>query len=506
VTVGSVDDRIQDWLKAELDAVEQPQRAIDGAVRSASHTPQRRPRRGLRAWLADFRGGDSSRMHDDSPEVILVATAPSAADLSGGPGVRAARPARLPLAVGAAMVSVLAVASGALLVSLSGSPDGAPGEGGIQYGALAMVEPVPEGRDIVVAADASGHFLTISDAVSQSVDGDRIIVMPGTYRDAVRVSKDVSISGQGDRDEVIVRPLAEGPLDVPDGYNVLAEFVPVGEEPEDAPMPADWRYVFHLLDSDARISGMTIAGSKVGSAFVVDGGEPELTDLVIDPDGTQSDGVPESPHEALSVFGSSGVTLQDSRVTGLISIQDASPATLRDNQIIGTCLVLADPGSDALVTGNTIETSPQTGQCVRFTVALLKGAKPTIESNHIVSANRTDGIRVLGPDTAPTISGNNVTGGASGIWIGGDAEGLISRNNVSGAKAGIKIVAASPSVQLNGFTGNEVGVSIDAASAPEFIGNEVCDNAINLELGLGVAIPMEQNPDVCMDAPADNAE
>jgi len=415
-------------------------------------------------------------------------------------GARAARPARLSLAVGAAVVSVLAVASGALLMSLSGTLDGAPGEGGIQYGALTMVEPVLGGRDILVATDGSGHFLTISDAVSRSVDGDRIVVMPGTYRDAVRISKDVSISGQGGRDEVIVRPLAEGPLNVPDGYATLAEFVPVGEEPEDVPMPDEWRYVFHLRDSDARISGMTVAGSMVGSAFVVDGGEPVLSDLLIDPDGDQNDGEPVAPHEAISVYGASGVILRDSTITALVSIRDGSPATLQENQILGTCVVLSDPGSDALVIGNTIETSPQTGQCVRFNLAMMKGSRPTIESNRIVADNVTDGIRVLGPDTAPTISSNNVIGGATGIWIGADAGGLIIRNNVSGARAGIKIVAASPSVQVNGFTGNEVGVSIDADSAPEFTDNKVCDNAVNLELGAGVSIPMEQNPDVCTDS------
>ena len=86
--------------------------------------------------------------------------------------------------------------------------------------------PVDGGRDIIVAGDGSGHFRTISDAVAAAVDGDRIEVMPGTYRDSVTITTDISIHGVGARDEVVVEPSDHEP----DGDQPIARNYPFSDE------------------------------------------------------------------------------------------------------------------------------------------------------------------------------------------------------------------------------------------------------------------------------------
>lgn len=497
MTAPSAEDRIRDWLETELDSVPAPQRALDEAVRAATTLAQYHDRHGLRSWLGDRQRGGGTRVAQGIPEVILE---PASADRFG-PSTDAgvAVSPRIPFALGAAAVGVVAVVVGVLLVGLPGIVHLNPAGDTQRLGALALERPTESGRDIIVSGDGSGHFWSISDAISQAVDGDRIIVKPGEYEGSISIAgKDVSITGEGGPGAVTVRPTRDGPMSRPAGYTSPSDFD--SSDTFDASnwvVPEEWRYVFFLQDSDVHISNLSILGSRVGSAVIVDGGAPVLDDVIIDPDGAQPDGDPLEPHEALYVYGGSRATLQNSEAYALISIRDASKSTLRGNLIDGTCVLITGEGTNPLLTGNTIRAQSEVAHCGGFSIAINGGAAPQVDTNDIENDRHIDGIIVLGPATAPTIQGNAIMGADVGIWVGGGARGYIARNNVTGANTGIEVVGSSPYLDTNSVFQNEVGVSIDDASTPDFVSMEVCDNVTNLDLQGGALVPMELNPLVC---------
>jgi hypothetical protein len=482
------DGQIERWLRVELDAVPEPKRAIDEAIRASATVPQRKPRRGLRAWLFPRRTPATGPSELPEPEMVIWAGATNRSSAAVAP---AARPQHLPLAAAVTALGIAVVMGLGFVFGGLGPLQGQPltaGGADVEVGALVLEDPLPAGRDIVVAADGSGHFWTIGDAISQATDGDRIKIMPGTYDVSAVVTKDISISGQGEPGDVIVRPDGDAPLD-PSAF----DYEPIGGDTQLSEyLPDGWRYVFSLVDSDVRLSDMTILGAEVGTAILIDGGAPILERLVVDPDGQETGANPGKPHESVAFRGASRGMLRDSTASAMVSIVDASTPTLSGNTLVGSCLIIDGPGSDPGVIDNRIEFS----RCPRFSVWVLNGASPKIESNDIAGDRVTDGIRILGPGTAPTILGNDISGGDSGIWVGDGAAGLISRNNVLGARTGITIIGAAPIVSTNGFFDNEVGVSIDVTASPQFTDNELCRNALEVEIPEGATISIEGN-DIC---------
>jgi hypothetical protein len=495
------DDHIGDWIRTELDAVPLPQRAVDDAVRISIALRQRHPRRGVRAWLWDRDRARTGRTPDGTPEVVLTAPIPQAAATPTAASAAIPAPRRFVLATAA---TAIAVAATAFFVSAPSAGPSVPGSEPVRLGVMVLEPPVESGREILVAPDGTGHFYTISDAVNAAVDRDRITVMPGDYAESIQISgKDISVNGEGGPDSVVVRPAVVGPLDLPVGYANTDDFGGNAYVSELETQEADpWRYVLYLDETNTQVSNVSLIGSEIGSAIVIRGGAPRLDGLIVDPVGTQTDGQPTAPHEGVSIYGGSHASVRNSTITGLVSITGGSSPSFSNNTISGTCVIISGEGSDPTLSGNTIESSSSTGLCPRFNIAVNAGASPLIDSNDIVGDQRTDGIRVSGPDTAPTIQGNNITGGDSGIWVGGEARGLILRNDVTGAQTGMRIVGASPQVEINGFYRNSVGIWIDGSSRPQVTANSVCNNETNVILGPGLPSLQSQIPEICPAGPA----
>ncbi len=352
--------------------------------------------------------------------------------------------------------------------------------------AIDLEPPVDGGRDIIVAGDGSGHFRTISDAVAAAVDGDRIEVMPGTYHDSVTITTDISIHGVGARDEVIVQPSD----DEPDGDQPVARNYPFSDE-----LVPGWTFVMYLQDSQTHVSNLTIRGAAVGTAVVIDGGAPSLENVVIDPEGEQRNHTGTDLHEGLAFAAGTTATVSGSTITAFVGVGEASTPTLTDNVIDGACIVVSGVGSDPTIRANHVQGS----QCPHMSVWVLDGASPIIDANAIVSDQQTDGIRVSGPGFNPTISGNTVTGGEYGIWVGDEADATIRRNHVTVAGTGIEIAGSDVVLDTNDVRSNGIGIVLDKGAVPIFEGNTVCENDINLAIRGGAAASVAGN-DICEDA------
>ena len=104
----------------------------------------------------------------------------------------------------------------------------------------APVRIVPVGR-LVVAQDSSTRFLTISSALDSARDGDTVFLMPGQYREAVKVMK-------------------------------LRHITLLGADPATTVVDAGDEYAAIELRTDSnRVSGLTVRGADSHGIWVRDG-------------------------------------------------------------------------------------------------------------------------------------------------------------------------------------------------------------------------------------------
>jgi hypothetical protein len=474
------DQIIDRWLRDELDAVPEPARAVSDAVNAAAVTPQRRGRLHRLRRLLGMDGARVDHGRHDRPEVVLM---PSVG--SGGladPGV-VRREGSVPL------VAVLAVLlTAAVVVGASAWLTVGPGReligGSSEQGTTTPEQPMrpldPPGPDRVIVVDpADGHFSTIAGAVAAAVPGDRIELHPGTYQAEVVITADITITGVGDRTEVIVEPL---PL--PPGGDVRDRM----------------RDVFTLRGSDATLRGFTLRGSSNGTAIHVDGGSPLIEDLVIDPDGDMRTGGPSQPREAIVATGGSSPIIRDSLLRSLAAFDGGATPLIEDTVMEASCLLIEGTGTAPTVRNVTFQGS----ECPGFSISVAKGASAEIVANHIYSLDENAGIRAANEGTHVAISGTDISGGREGILVSFGAEATAHRSMVTGAEVGVRLVDATLDLQLGRLEDNGIGLQVSGDSYLETSGMDVCDNGRNLELRDGAMVPYDQNR-VCLDGTSELA-
>ncbi|MFV2062377.1 MAG: NosD domain-containing protein [Chloroflexota bacterium] len=454
-----VDPVIESWLRKELDAVAEPSRAVQTAVAATAHVSQRQPiLRRLRRIRSGIAAGEQKRAPLPSPETVIWADAAVrlGQQQNAASSMPASRSLPLPMALMATGLAAIAGLAAVLMVMGPGSSlFGSVGPAGAERTAapaLILGAPLEGGREIVVAADGSGHFWSISDAIAVAVDGDRIAVEPGTYQGSVVVTQNVSITGRGDRDAVVVVPAPRGPDSDPSARE----------------------FVFRLEQTDATISGMTIRGARVGTAIVIEGGAPTLEDLVIDAPGEQALSNPSKPRQAVEFRGGTRATLRSSRITAFTSIEEPATPLLDGNEFVGTCVRIDGVGADPTVQGNTFDQSA----CPEFSIAVSGGAQPILVGNIITNGEGTDGIRVVGSGTNAEISSQVIRGGAYGIWIATGARATVRSTLVSGASTGVAVSDAEATLESLDLRLNGIGLLIDGGARPELLGNTICDNTL----------------------------
>ncbi|MBI4749099.1 MAG: protein kinase [Acidobacteria bacterium] len=69
----------------------------------------------------------------------------------------------------------------------------------------------PAGAALTVAADGSGAFKRINDALAKARAGERIVVKPGTYRETILLDKAVELTAEGSPDQTIIESTS-GPV------------------------------------------------------------------------------------------------------------------------------------------------------------------------------------------------------------------------------------------------------------------------------------------------------
>jgi parallel beta-helix repeat protein len=362
---------------------------------------------------------------------------------------------------------------------------------------LAGASAVEAGPTLVVAQDGSGDHVTISDAVAAAADGDTVLIAPGTYAEPVTIDKDITVTGDGPVEDVVI------------SYSEA-----------DTPIVA-------ILDADAVLSNLTLTGPD--SLVLVVGGAPTLQGLHFVDVGITFDGQGSTCHSAFGPTDCNPVALQldgtrahvlDSTFdgSGEINVGGGASPLIEGNHASGRSHVfLGEVGAETVVRGNTI-TATEKGGVVAYTTGrpliegntisdshstaitvglqLAPGIEPIIRGN-VISGNET-GIQ-LAAGTMPTIEGNELVGNTSAIVING-ADARISGNHIQDNPSGIFIMQGAPTLEDNVISGGKVGLGLGGRRAvPTLTGNTICDNETNVSLVMGAEMPDTAGNEVCPD-------
>ena len=389
------------------------------------------------------------------------------------------------LAVGSPMARVAFIVVATLLLALTVAGAGIAGS-----------RLIAADGTIVVDQGGEGTVTTITEAVAMAEDGDTILVRPGTYDESVIITKDITIRGDGDREAVVV----ELSVEMPPGGTFNPPHLPTA---------------FRFESSDAVIENLTLRG--ISSRVVIDGGAPELRDLVFESVGkvwTNGDG---SAPAGLVIDNDSTALIEDNMIVDTdIGIRLGASPTLLGNEItIGAIFMTEEAGP--IIRENILADSPKWG------IAVWDGARPEIVDNTIVDA--LNGIEVEDTGSAPTMRGNTISGSRfQGISVGPLADATIDGNvltdnsigiqtsssdasmvdnTVSGGSVGISITGGSPTLEANEIDGAKRGLVIGLGTTPTLEGNTVCGNTINLEVNERAEMPDTAGNEICPDAPVE---
>ena len=351
---------------------------------------------------------------------------------------------------------------------------------------------------IVVDRSGGGDYTTITDAVEAAVDGDTVLVRPGTYTEAFVIDKDITLTGDGPVDRIII------------------------EAPEDGPqfsgLPSDF-YALLLQDAgEATISGLTFRGEP--SIVIISGGSPTIEDSVFDNVGWAYDGSNISPlGSSIVVAGESSALVSGNTLVdgGPIGVFGGSTPHVEGNTLTGGPHVyLANHGEGTVIEANDIDGT------FRWGIGVFDFDPITIEGNTItnpgddginfssgsgiIRGNVISGAQLVGiiAGRGPaTVAGNELTDSRVAIAYS-VAEGLIEDNTVVGGVAGIVVTGKSPLLRGNVVRGvEERGIVVGTGTSPTLSGNTSCDNGTNLFIGEGATPTIDDTNEICEDAPAE---
>lgn len=359
----------------------------------------------------------------------------------------------------------------------------------------------PTGRTIVVAQDGSGDVLTITEGVALALDGDTVLVRPGVYEESVVITADITLAGEGPREEAIL------------------------ETPADGPQSSDNRinggYALQLDETAATVRGLTLRGEH--SRLVINGGAPTVEDLYLKDVDLAFPG-DSSFVSAIHINAGSQAVIRDSLLEGggEIAIWDDSSPIIEDNVLRDGPHIWAwfdTGGSTPVIRGNVIEGFHVRGigMFIRSKAALIEGntirgtgdgiafGTGADDQASVVRGNiiEVDGTGILMEEPAPTISENDISGAATAISfvqtsvsVVPGATATLTGNTIHSNGTGILIVKGTPTIQGNALDDNAVALAFASSVAANVNGNTLCGNTVDQQVD-GEPTPLDPGNTRC---------
>ena len=259
-----------------------------------------------------------------------------------------------------------------------------------------------------------GDFTTVGAAIKAAKPGDRILVRPGLYAEALVVDKPLEILGDGPVSDIEIRAR---------DANVLRFQASIGRVANltlrQAGGEGGW---FGVVISQGRLDleGCDISSQRLSCVAIQDGADPRLRRNKIH-DGKQN-GV-------FVLDGGLGM-LEDNDITGNslsgVSIGTGGNPTVRGNQLRD------NRGSGVLVYGSglgMLEDNNITGNAYSG-VTIRTGGNPTVRGNQ-VRDNKQNGVLVSDSGRG-TLEDNDITGNAyPGVEIRNDGNPTVRGNRIN---------------------------------------------------------------------------
>ena len=367
-----------------------------------------------------------------------------------------------------------------------------------------------------VAADGSADFTSIQAAVDAAASGDTVVVQPGTYTEAVAIDKDLSLVGDGPREEIVIAASAD---------------------PSSPGSRADIRRPHAILFSgeSVTVADLTVATPDGTNGVVATAGAP-LVERVsfVGPDEseTRTSARTHRAFTSMSFFGQTSPTIQDCEWDGYVAVRDGASATFTGNTATGDTISIDGPGessvrdsvfrrgsiSMSLKATGVIENNEFIGDLGQ--VGVDTGSVVEVRGNSFTGSADDAAIWVEGPDVSAVVTGNTVADSQIGLRIarGGtvtveantldvaaigitvvSTDAHIERNTIESDGAGIVIASgANPTITANTIEADKRGIVVGRRSAPVIAGNVVCGGEASIHTEANAAPRIGDN-EVCED-------
>ena len=233
---------------------------------------------------------------------------------------------------------------------------------------------------------------------------------PGTYDESITIEKDITLAGDGDVEDIVIRVAADAAA-LPDEIAPLCRMGCTGT--------AGAQFGIYLAETSATVSDLTILGLPFTVAVVVHGGAPTLERLVIDIEGGPARSTVDAARHGLVVDHGSAAYLRDITHEGWMTVDRGASPTIEDSDLLDTCIAIWGEGTAAVFRKNTVTACPN-----GFAFDVAHGAIPLIEGNDISGGQ--DGFPVIGVSrgtadgTHAVIKGNTIHGASdstSGVLV-----------------------------------------------------------------------------------------
>lgn len=256
-----------------------------------------------------------------------------------------------------------------------------------------------------------GDHATVSEAVKAAKPGDRILVRPGLYAEAVIIDKPIEILGDGDRSDIVI-------------------------ESQNAPAVS-------FRATMGRVANLTLRrGSRGPKHFCVDisQGRLDLEDCDVLSQSLACVGIHAGADPRLRRN-----VIHDGTGSG-VYIYENGRGTVEDNDIFGNGLsgVEIRDSADPIIRRNRIHDGKGAG------IMVHSGGRGTLEDNEIF-ANRHSGVEIKKGGN-PTIRRNRIHDSrASGVFVYDEGTGTIEDNDISANQlSGMEIKSGgNPTVRRN---------------------------------------------------------
>lgn len=374
-------------------------------------------------------------------------------------------------------------------------------------------------------------YATVNAAVKAAKPGDRILVRPGLYAEAVIIDKPIEIIGDGDRSDIVIESVNAPAISFRSTMGRVANLtlrrgsggpqhfcVDISQgrlDLEDCDVSSQSLACIGIhAAADPRLRRNMIHDGKAGGVLIYANGRGTIEDNDIFANGSTSVEIREESDPIIRRN-----RIHSTRDCGVV-VQTSGRGTIEDNDIFGNDLsgIEIRTGGNPIIRRNRIHDGNVGGVFVhadatgtieendifanRYSgVEIKTGGNPVVRRNRIrdggttgvlvdeqglgtiedndIFANHFSGVEIRSGGR-PTVRHNKIHGGQQpGVYVHSTGSGILENNEITGNdQAGIAVATGGfPTVRTNRVTGNRLwGIQIWDGGAGVFERNDLREN------------------------------